>query len=77
MGEYRERLDKEPERIHNVYESNDLYYLAGYYDPTAKRLQFEDGVFTWTQKIPPLRFLSYQNYVKEEERFFFITKHTR
>ena len=45
LSEYRERLKKEPERVHNVYQSNDLYYLAGQYDPKTTTVTFEDGVF--------------------------------
>lgn len=46
VDKYRKRLLKEPERKHNVYQSNDLYYLAGFYDPTTKRLTFEDGLLS-------------------------------
>ncbi|XP_065209197.1 mucin-5AC isoform X2 [Planococcus citri] len=44
IKEYKERLKKEPERLTNVYESNDVYYLAGHYDPTTKKLTLEKDV---------------------------------
>ncbi len=47
--EYQERVTKEEQRepgIAAVEEMvrNRLYYLAGYYDPTTKRLSFNEGL---------------------------------
>jgi hypothetical protein len=37
-------MDSEPKRIDTIYENNDLYYLAGEYDPIVGTIRFERGV---------------------------------
>lgn len=44
MLKYVEKLGKEPHRYNTIYDNNDLYYLAGYYDPTTFMLTFEPNV---------------------------------
>jgi hypothetical protein len=41
---YTGRLGSEPQRYSTVYDNNDIYYLAGYYDPTTSQLTLEPGV---------------------------------
>nr|CAD7426467.1 unnamed protein product [Timema monikensis] len=41
---YTERLGSEPHRYSTIYDNNDIYYLAGYYDPTSNHLTMEPGV---------------------------------
>ncbi|KAJ4444504.1 hypothetical protein ANN_06297 [Periplaneta americana] len=41
---YTCRLGSEPQRYSTVYDNNDIYYLAGYYDPTTSQLTIEPGV---------------------------------
>ncbi|KAJ9577704.1 hypothetical protein L9F63_005697, partial [Diploptera punctata] len=41
---YTSRLGSEPQRYSTVYDNNDIYYLAGYYDPTTSQLTLEPGV---------------------------------
>ncbi|XP_033607373.1 protein winged eye isoform X3 [Cryptotermes secundus] len=41
---YTGRLGSEPQRYSTVYDNNDVYYLAGYYDPTTSQLTLEPGV---------------------------------
>jgi len=41
---YKRIVDSDPKRIEAVYENNDLYYLAGEYDPIVGTIQFERGV---------------------------------
>jgi hypothetical protein len=42
---YRRIVESDPKRIDSVYENNDLYYLAGEYDPIVGTIRFENGVF--------------------------------
>ncbi|KAF4528330.1 hypothetical protein B566_EDAN012097 [Ephemera danica] len=44
LAEYTRRLGKEPARYSTIYDNNDIYYLAGHYDPTAGVLTMEPGV---------------------------------
>ncbi|RZF46725.1 hypothetical protein LSTR_LSTR002588 [Laodelphax striatellus] len=44
LGAYKDWLSGDPERVETIYEHNDIYYLAGYYDPTTLHLTFEPGV---------------------------------
>ncbi|CAB3363977.1 Hypothetical predicted protein [Cloeon dipterum] len=44
LDKYTERLGKEPSRYASIYDNNDIYYLAGRYDPTAAVLTMEPGV---------------------------------
>ncbi|KAG8287304.1 BAH domain and coiled-coil containing 1 [Homalodisca vitripennis] len=41
---YKYRLSLEPHRLATIYDYNDIYYLAGHYDPTTTSLRFEPGV---------------------------------
>jgi len=41
---YRRIVTADPKRIDAVYENNDLYYLAGEYDPIVGTIRFEKGV---------------------------------
>ncbi|GLH05862.1 Protein winged eye [Gryllus bimaculatus] len=41
---YTGRLGTEPERYSSIYDNNDIYYLAGYYDPTTSQLSMKPGV---------------------------------
>ncbi len=41
---YKRIVDSDPKRIEAIYENNDLYYLAGEYDPIVGTIRFEKGV---------------------------------
>ncbi|XP_050541602.1 uncharacterized protein LOC126905686 isoform X2 [Daktulosphaira vitifoliae] len=44
LKEFRQIINKEPERLDAIYENNDLFYLAGEYEPVMKMIKFSDGV---------------------------------
>ncbi|KAF7995937.1 hypothetical protein HCN44_007044 [Aphidius gifuensis] len=44
LSDYTEKLGKEPHRYLTIYDNNDIYYLAGYYDPTTYLLTMQPGV---------------------------------
>lgn len=44
LEQYVEKLSKEPHRFLTIYDNNDIYYLAGYYDPTTYLLNMQPGV---------------------------------
>ncbi|XP_046744501.1 uncharacterized protein LOC124410294 isoform X2 [Diprion similis] len=44
LEQYVEKLSKEPHRYLTIYDNNDIYYLAGYYDPTTYLLNMQPGV---------------------------------
>jgi len=44
IEEYKKILGKKPSRYQSVYENNDLYYLAGHYNPSSLTLTLEPGV---------------------------------
>ncbi|KAJ8923133.1 hypothetical protein NQ315_001686 [Exocentrus adspersus] len=49
LKEYTERLGDDPARYAMIYDNNDIYYLAGYYDPTTHTIKMEPGIpFTKT-----------------------------
>lgn len=50
LPNYTEKLGKEPhnQRYLTIYDNNDIYYLAGYYDPTTHLLTLQPGV-VWEQ----------------------------
>ncbi|XP_074035935.1 BAH domain and coiled-coil containing protein winged eye isoform X2 [Leptinotarsa decemlineata] len=49
LKEYTERLGDDPQRYATIYDNNDIYYLAGYYDPTTHAIKIEPGIpFTRT-----------------------------
>ncbi|XP_044253673.1 protein winged eye isoform X2 [Tribolium madens] len=44
LEEYTERLGDDPQRYAMIYDNNDIYYLAGYYDPTTTTLKMEPNI---------------------------------
>lgn len=44
LKDYIETLGDDPKRYAAIYDNNDIYYLAGYYDPTTKTLKMEPGI---------------------------------
>lgn len=44
VDEFKQRLDNDPSCLNNIYENNELFYLAGYYDPTCMSLTMRPGV---------------------------------
>lgn len=49
LKEYTERLGDDPQKYAAIYDNNDIYYLAGYYDPTTHTIKMEPGIpFTKT-----------------------------
>ena len=48
LDEYTGKLGKEPHRYLTIYDNNDIYYLAGYYDPSTHHLILQPGV-VWEQ----------------------------
>ncbi|VVC35716.1 Hypothetical protein CINCED_3A015236 [Cinara cedri] len=42
--EFKTVIEKEPERLEAIYDNNDLFYLAGDYEPVMKTINFSDGV---------------------------------
>ncbi|KAK6643336.1 hypothetical protein RUM43_004841 [Polyplax serrata] len=44
LKEYTAKLGNSPHRYETIYDNNDIYYLAGYYDPTNTTLKMEPGV---------------------------------
>lgn len=50
LKDYIETLGDDPRRYAAIYDNNDIYYLAGYYDPTTTTLKMEPGIpFTKTE----------------------------
>lgn len=46
--EFRTVVKKEPKRLDSIYDNNDLFYLAGDYEPVMKIINFSDGVMAAT-----------------------------
>lgn len=44
LAQYKERMGDDPVKYNNVYDNNDVYYLAGYYDPTPQTLKIEPDI---------------------------------
>ncbi|KAK5641574.1 hypothetical protein RI129_010121 [Pyrocoelia pectoralis] len=44
LKDYREKLGDDPKRYATIYDNNDIYYLAGYYDPSAKALKIQPEI---------------------------------
>ncbi|XP_022128718.2 protein winged eye isoform X1 [Pieris rapae] len=44
LAQYKERLGEDPARYNTVYDNNDVYYLAGHYDPTQQTLRMEPDI---------------------------------
>lgn len=42
--EFKATVQKEPKRLDAIYDNNDLFYLAGDYEPVLKMINFSDGV---------------------------------
>lgn len=42
--EFKTIVEKEPEHLDAIYDNNDLFYLAGDYEPVMKMINFSDGV---------------------------------
>lgn len=45
FAEFQNRIRKDPNLKMGIYDNNDLYYLAGSYDPVVGTLSFRPGVF--------------------------------
>lgn len=46
LNEYTQKYGSDPKNYASVYDNNDTFYLAGYYDPTAINLKFESNIPT-------------------------------
>ena len=46
VDQFLTRLEAAPSMKAGIYENNDLYYLAGHYDPVLGAIQFNKGVLT-------------------------------
>ncbi|XP_050299143.1 protein winged eye isoform X2 [Anthonomus grandis grandis] len=44
LKDYVKRLGNDPARYATIYDNNDIYYLAGHYDPTVHTLRMESGI---------------------------------
>ena len=44
VDKFLARLCSAPQLAETIYENNDLYYLAGSYDPVLGAIQFNKGV---------------------------------
>lgn len=44
LAKYVDTLGNDPQRFATIYDNNDIYYLAGYYDPTTLTLKFEGNI---------------------------------
>ncbi|KAI8436327.1 hypothetical protein MSG28_004364 [Choristoneura fumiferana] len=44
LAQYQERMGDDPARYSSVYDNNDVYYLAGHYDPTQQTLKMEPDI---------------------------------
>lgn len=42
--DYTNKLGDNPKRYATIYDNNDIYYLAGYYDPTSTTLKMESDI---------------------------------
>lgn len=45
ISKFRERTLQDRSKLDKLYENNDLYYLAGQYDPVEGTIEFANGVF--------------------------------
>ncbi|XP_072388415.1 uncharacterized protein wge isoform X2 [Diabrotica undecimpunctata] len=49
LKQYTDRIGDDPQKYAAIYDNNDIYYLAGYYDPTSHSMKIEPGIpFTKT-----------------------------
>ncbi|XP_068632200.1 protein winged eye isoform X2 [Battus philenor] len=44
LAQYKERMGDDPAKYSTVYDNNDVYYLAGRYDPTQQSLTMEPDI---------------------------------
>ncbi|RVE49992.1 hypothetical protein evm_005345 [Chilo suppressalis] len=44
LAQYKERMGDDPVKYSTVYDNNDVYYLAGHYDPTQQTLKMEPDI---------------------------------
>ncbi|XP_056638735.1 protein winged eye isoform X2 [Diorhabda sublineata] len=44
LKEYTDRIGDDPKSYATIYDNNDIYYLAGYYDPTTHSMKIEPGI---------------------------------
>jgi len=44
IEEFTSTIEKDAKRLENIYVNNDLFYLAGDYEPVMKMINFSDGV---------------------------------
>ncbi|XP_028036984.1 protein winged eye isoform X1 [Bombyx mandarina] len=44
LAQYQERMGDDPVKYSTVYDNNDVYYLAGHYDPTQQTLRMEPDI---------------------------------
>ncbi|KAL3274606.1 hypothetical protein HHI36_015987 [Cryptolaemus montrouzieri] len=44
LDQYIATLGNDPQRFATIYENNDIYYLAGHYDPISTSLTMEEGI---------------------------------
>ncbi|XP_045771557.1 protein winged eye isoform X1 [Maniola jurtina] len=44
LQQYKERMGDDPVKYSTVYDNNDVYYLAGHYDPTPQSLRMEPDI---------------------------------
>lgn len=44
LAQYKERMGDDPDKYSTVYDNNDVYYLAGFYDPTLQTLRMKPDV---------------------------------
>ncbi|CAH0750646.1 unnamed protein product [Diatraea saccharalis] len=44
LPQYKERMGDDPVKYSTVYDNNDVYYLAGHYDPTQQTLRMEPDI---------------------------------
>lgn len=44
LKDYRQRLGDDPKRYAAIYDNNDVYYLAGYYDPGITALKIQQDI---------------------------------
>ncbi|CAH2106036.1 unnamed protein product [Euphydryas editha] len=44
LEQYKERMSDDPVKYSTVYDNNDVYYLAGHYDPTQQNLRMQPDI---------------------------------
>lgn len=46
LDAYTKKYGPDPKKYTSVYDNNDTFYLAGYYDPTVMQLKMEKNIPT-------------------------------